>query len=202
VIISDAIYCPPFIAEGDLATHPIEAVVATLEVKSIATPGEVANGVEKALSVAGLLPDTPRATYRPEKGAQLVRGTSLKPFSGIVALSGSSSRETLLHAWARAHVPNRPWDRSNALVVVGQFLACWMNPTGQMIALADPTCSTIGYVEAGDDAMLMFYVLMMLGIQLYPAPALDLNRYFEAADLDFPVQSYEPGIEWETPATT
>ena len=45
--------------------------------------------------------------------------------------------------------------------------------------------------------MLMFYVLMMLGIQLYPAPDLDLNRYFEAANLDYSVETYDPAIDWQ-----
>jgi hypothetical protein len=197
VIVSDAVENPPFIAEGGIEVHPIEAVVATVEIKSVGSPEAVVDGVEKALSVAGLMSDEPRRTYKRGKGTQLVQSTSLKPFAGLVALRSSSTRDSLLQAWAGAHVGSRPWDRSTGFVVIGDFFACWANAQGMMVPLADPTCSKIAYVEAGEDAMLMFYVVMMLGIQLYPTPDLDLNRYFEAANLDYPVESYDPKIDWQ-----
>ena len=163
VIVSDAVENPPLIAEGGIEVHPIEAVVATLEIKSVATPEEVVDGVEKALSVAGLMSDEPCSTYKRGRGTQLMQSTSLKPFAGLVALRSSSTRDSLLQAWAGAHIRDRPWDRSTALVVLGDFFACWAYADGMMVPLADPTCSKIAYVEAGEDAMLMFYVLMMLG---------------------------------------
>jgi Domain of unknown function (DUF6602) len=158
VIVSDAVENPPFIAQGGIEVHPIEAVVATLEIKSIATPAEMVDGVEKALSVASLMSDDPRSTYKRGRGTQLLQSTSLKPFAGLVALESSSTRESLLEAWAGAHVRDRPWDRSTGLVVIGDFFACWANPDGQMTPLADPICSTIAYVEAGEDSMLMFCI--------------------------------------------
>lgn len=202
VIVSDGIENSPFIAEGGITMQPIEAVVATLEVKSVATPEEVRDGVEKAMSVAALLSDEPRSTYRPGIGAQLIHGTCLKPFAGLVALRSSSTRDSLLEAWATAHVPERPWDRSNGLVVVGEFFASWANDDGHWVPLGDPTASKIVYAEAGDDAILMFYVLLMLGIQVYPRPALDLNRYFQAAELDYPMGTFDPEIEWKRPDKT
>jgi len=126
-----------------------------------------------------------------------MQSTSLKPFAGLVALRSSSTRDSLLQAWAGAHIRDRPWDRSTALVVLGDFFACWAYADGMMVPLADPTCSKIAYVEAGEDAMLMFYVLLILGIRLYPIPDLDLNRYFEAANLDYPVGTYDPAIDWQ-----
>ncbi len=80
--------------------------------------------------------------------------------------------------------------------MLGEFFASWANDDGQWVPLADPTCSKIAYADAGDDSMLMFYVLMVLGIQLYPAPMLDLTSYFVAANSQREVGIYEPGITW------
>jgi Domain of unknown function (DUF6602) len=196
VIISDEVENSPFMAEGGLTRQPIEAVVATLEVKSVATPEEMRDGVAKALSVAALLGDEPRSTYKPGIGAQLVSSTCLKPFAGLIALRSSSPRESLVKAWAEAHRSDRPWDRSNGLVVIDDFFACWTHADGQLSPVPDPTCSTVAIVDAGEDSLLWFYVLMMFGIQLYPRPTLDVNRYFVAANVDNPSTTYDPGFRW------
>jgi hypothetical protein len=197
VIVSDVVEISPFIAEGGMTVQPIEAVVATLEVKSAATPETVADGVGKALSVAGLLSDAPRSTYKPGIGTQVVRGTSLKPFAGIVALRSGGSRHSLVEAWAAAYSPERPWDRSNCLVVVDDFFACWTHADGQPSPLPDPQCSEIVIVEAREDSMLWFYVAMMYFVQLYPAPVMDLNQYFVAANVDHPSERHDPGFQWK-----
>ncbi len=74
VTISDAIEASPFIAEGGINVHPIESVVATLEIKSVARPQEMKDSVEKALSVGGLISDTPRAPTS--------EASALRPYEG------------------------------------------------------------------------------------------------------------------------
>lgn len=201
LIVSDGVENPSFIASGGLAgssagVQPVEAVVATLELKSVATGPLVEDGVGKALSVAALLPDGPRSAMKPGIGAQLVKTTQFKPFAGFVALSSSASRDTLLSAWTSTHEQRRPWDRLQAIAVVGDFFACWANEDGHWAQLSYPGADRIAVVSAGDDSLLLLYILMMLGIRDYPAPTLDLSKYAEAAGIEPAVELLDPGVNW------
>ena len=194
VVVTEAVETPSFIASGGLTVQPIEAVVATIEVKSVATPTTVADSVEKGLSVAALLPDEFRATYRPRIGAQLVRGTMETPFAGTVALTSDASRESLVDAWATAQRDVQLHNRCNALVVIGDFFACWADQNASFAAITGhPDATKVARNDAGEDAMLSFYILLMMALTQYNVPMLDLVKYLDEAGLGHPnVELIEP----------
>ena len=191
VIVSEGTEIPSFIARGGITVQPIEAVVATLEVKSAATPETVTDGVAKAVSVASLLPEGLRTTHKPDIGSQVIRGISETPFAGIVALRSDRSDTSLVEAFIVAHKDVQPHDRCNALVVVGDFVLCWTD--GQSFA-ALPGASTprLARIHAGDDALLVFYVLLMLSISRYHRPELDFVAYLDGAGIEPDVDVLDP----------
>lgn len=60
IILSDSLLAPPFLAAGELGVHPIEAVAAVIEVKSVATAQAMREAVENIASVKRLASDEPR----------------------------------------------------------------------------------------------------------------------------------------------
>lgn len=194
VIITETTETPSFIARGGLTVQPIEAVVGTIEVKSVATPASVTDSVEKGLSVAALLPDRLRPTYRPRVGAQSIRGTMETPFAGTVALTSNASRESLIDAWTIAQRDVGLHNRCNALVVIGEFCACWADQNANFAAITgNPDATKVARNDAGEDAMLSFYILLMMALTRYNVPMLDLVKYLDAAGLGHPdVELIEP----------
>ena len=144
VIIADSATVPPFIASGGLTVQPVEAVVATLEVKSSATAETVRDGVAKALSVAALLPDTKRKATEVTGGAVKFVSTAAKPFAGILALEARAARDALLQAFANAHPREALPNRCNAIVVPGEFCACWATAEGHLAPLAGADAPKLG----------------------------------------------------------
>lgn len=191
VILADSSQVPPLIATGGLTVQPIEAIVATLEVKSAATPASVRDGVAKALSVAELMADGPRG-FAQQSGAGIGFGqTTAKPFSGIVALTSNGSRPALIEAFATAHPRNQPSNKCSALVVPEEFCLLWASSDGRLAPLAGADVARLAVIDAGHDSLLLFYVALIEAIRQYHAPSLSLLDYFQAAGVDLSVSFFE-----------
>lgn len=192
VIVADGSDVPPLIASGGLKVQPIEAVVATIEIKSDATIEAVRDGVSKAVTVAALLPDSKRGFTRSTGSGVVFGETAAKPFGGLLALRPAAPRETLLRAFVNAHPRDAPLNRCDALAVADQFVVTWASPDGRLMPLASAEASRLACVDAGRDSLLVFYVTLMQALRDYSAPALDLTTYFDAAGIESSVQYYDP----------
>lgn len=60
IVLSDTMNEAPFISQGHLGVHPVEAVSAVIEVKSGAARADILDGVAKVESVKRLMPTAPR----------------------------------------------------------------------------------------------------------------------------------------------
>lgn len=191
LILADSATVPPLIASGSLTVQPIEAVVASIEVKSRATSETVRDGVLKALSVAALVPSTPRG-FTQHDGASIGFGeTTAKPFGGIIAFESSASRDTVVSAFADAHPRDRPTDKCNALVIPGQFCLCWAGADGGLAPLAGAESPRIAVIDAGEDSLLVFYVTLMQAIRDFRPLTLSMVDYFQAAGVELSAQHFD-----------
>jgi hypothetical protein len=181
IILSDSMLSAPFLAAGELGVHPIEAVSAVIEVKSIATTQEMRKAVENIASVKRLAPDEPRG-FTVTRGASMGMGETVdKPFGGVLFLGSDASDEALLDAYLDATAALAPNDRPNAVVVVGEFALTWGSfAEGSDQPTIEPRPSQGTHIQLwrlGANALLLFYMSMMKVLAGYQPPALDLIAY-------------------------
>jgi hypothetical protein len=181
IILSDSMLTPPFLAAGELGVHPIEAVAAVIEVKSVATAQAMREAVENIASVKRLAPDEPRG-FTEIRGASIGMGeTGDKPFGGALFLGSGASDEAMLDAYLDATGTLAPNDRPNAVVVVGEFTLVWGSfAEGSDQPSIEPQPSRGTHVllqRLGVNALLAFYMSMMKVLAAYQPPELDLIAY-------------------------
>ena len=193
LLIVDSAVSPPFVTAGRLGLHPIESVLATIEVKSRLTSEAVANAVAGGCSVKRAVAPVPQPMTRVEQYGQVLYkeappGTegdvSMKPFSAIVGLRGDARAETLFGAFVDANRALPPVDRTNALLVLDSFVTAWSpRDDGKVLQNYPHDARTACRLDLGEDSFLYFYAFLFDALQNYHPPAINLRGYLESADM-------------------
>jgi hypothetical protein len=193
VIVSDASNTAPFVAAGGIGVHPIESVMATLQVKSSISVSTMKKAVENLASVKQLMPPGPRPYLHGYEGKVTAGNTSLMPFCGIVALQADGDADAVVRAFlAECGGLSTPSLRTDALLVVDEFVTQWaILPEDAQKAdrieigpVQPDIANSLLLHPLGQDSILLFYVLLTAWLAQYPLPTLDLAAYFNAAEID------------------
>lgn len=123
LVLVDSVSASLFSVAGDHAVAPIEGTPASIQVKTNASPGDVADAVENLASFKSLLNDTPRESINQQ--GKLVT-SSAAPWAGVVCLQSKSSPESILESYVEANRGVEPRLRTNALLVASEFAILWM----------------------------------------------------------------------------
>lgn len=176
LLLVDAQAVPPLFAAGTVGVHPIEAVYAAVEVKSLATSQEITNAVECLASVKSLMSDVPRP-YSIFGGGSVGFGERTdKPFTGIIAYELKAKPETLLEAFVTANYRLAPSDRCNALAVPGVLAMTWRDAEGR-VEIPELCEHVVVTREEELNSLLVFYSALLHRLTLYQAPEFSLLPY-------------------------
>ena len=185
LIVSDSYLGTPFISQGRIGVHPVESVVATVQVKSWLDSSEARSGVRNLASVKQLLPYAKHRLTRVE-GGRLLLGQTMKPFGGLVAYKPEGTWRVITQAYAEENVTLPPEDRVNVLLVLDDFVVCWIADDGTSVVTNPAMAKSARVFRAGQDSILFFYIVMMEALRVYEPPRLNLTAYFGAS-----------GVSWE-----
>jgi hypothetical protein len=183
VLITDSVTVAPFIVSGRLGVYPIEAIVASLQVKSRLDAGELTSAIANLTSMKQLLPIGPRPVTRVGEGMIGMGVTTAKPFTAVVAYSAGASVASLIRTLAEASRAQEPPNRTNLVFVLDAFVATWGAADGK-VELDPHGPMHLQIFEAGEDSVLVFYAMLSHWLQRYQPPRLDLLAYVNSLGLD------------------
>lgn len=197
IVITDALVARPFMFGNQV--HPIEAVCATVEVKSGSTKREIQRGVAQVASVKRLLRE------RLWQGEELDRVRAghpePSPFGAVFCYRMSAKAETINRNFLEACLTHVPADRPDTLCVLNEFTTQWRS-NQRLVPFTGSTPhgarNLLRYETA--DAALYFYIFLLDRLSRYRPPPLELMWYlnnggdfdFEIADLDLPTDTEPP----------
>jgi hypothetical protein len=182
----------PFIAGGGIGLHPIETVMATLQVKSTLEARDIESAVENVASVKRLL--EPQAPPLRIVGPSIrATGGLGKPFGGIVAYTSPLSDHHILETYRQAVMELPPQDRCNALFVLDRFTIVWSIGTKpNSIQFDAPGSGVLRSMISQEHSTLFFYVTLMGALDEYTPPLLNLIGYVNGAGLTWQVLETVP----------
>ncbi len=191
LVIADAQAGTRFIAGGNIGVYPVEIVHGTVQIKSVASPGEVRSAVENVASVKRLMPDEHRVTAGVRASGRFsIIGERAKLFGGILFLtSGKTDVEAIGAAFTETNLSLDDVDRIDALCVLNEYAIGWaskqMLPPHQWLRTIDSLHGQHVRVDVvGRDAMLLFYAVMMARIMSYAPPQFQLHLYANQVQLE------------------
>jgi hypothetical protein len=194
LLIIDSNVSPPFATAGRLGLHPIESVLAAIEIKSGLTSVKVAVAVRNGVSLKRLLQPVRQPMIRVTRaGAVLYEPAPVgtpgdvfwKPFTAILGLRGDARPETLCESFVDANLELDPGDRTNAFLVLDAFVAGWSSRSdGAVLQIYPEDAKALARFDLGKDSLLYFYAFLFDAIQTYEPPPLNLRGYVEASLLE------------------
>jgi hypothetical protein len=181
ILVTDPSVGTPFVAEGNIGVHPVETVVASLQVKTTLDVASLKDAVTNVASVKRLVSDAPRGFSRLAGSTLELGEATMKPFAGIVAFQASADHAALRQAYLQANAVLPVHDRVNALFVLDQFVMLWSDSETSLSVIDSPTArGIVQTIGAGRDSILFFYVTLMRALNRYSPPSLDLAAYLNA----------------------
>jgi hypothetical protein len=185
VVIQDGGVLPALYG-GDVHNRifPVESVVGVIQVKSVATKGEIKRAVRNVVSAKRLLPGGKRYG-QPHGGAHQpgVWAQDTSFFGGALFLSsGSANIDDLVSAYNEANLEIEPRNRCDALCVVGAAAVVWGSPSkhgqGHLNFSPDPQVAEAPLVlKAGEDSLLFFYTLLVDHLRNWITPPMSWIGY-------------------------
>ena len=193
LVVGDMLFRPT------VGLHPIESVLATVQVKTWATPTEVRSSVENIASVKRLLPEgSLRRGLTPfYDGGEQLRTSDDTPFGGIFCFRLKGESEAIVDAFHDACEALDARNRPNALLVLDSFGLFWgrLPDSGRPeFEILSRSPDELLLIEAGDQALplLQFFTFLLEFARQYISPPLDYEAYMRATHMHGRARKWVP----------
>jgi hypothetical protein len=178
--------------------HPIEGVVGTIEVKTEAKASTLREGVMSVASVKRLMPKNYKAGWSTEQLDAIDNDRqSSHPFGAIFCYTRSRnskktpiSTKSLVTSFSKACGDVEVPHRADTLFVLDEFCTQWNSDNRWDLLPLDKTpqlpSGLLWYTtDSPEDVMLLFYHVVVSGLQHYEPPPLNLGDYFTYSGIEF-----------------
>jgi hypothetical protein len=162
---------------------PVESVVGTVQVKSVATKPSINDAIHNVASAKRLLAKQPRYGL-PHAGVHQPGfwATTSSFFGGALFLSAGSRADELVNTYNETNMQIEPRNRCDALCIVGETAVVWGSPRrhGQdhLTFTPDPELADAPLLlKAGEDSVLFFYLVLVEGLRNWITPPMSWLDY-------------------------
>jgi hypothetical protein len=188
IILVDSFTMPPIFGRGNNKAVPVESVVGTIQVKSVASKSEIRKAVGNIASAKRLLSDELRYGYPPAgSNDRHIQATSATFFGGIIILykQPKSHNTTLAKNFVDAVLSVPARERTDALCLLDEFTTLWTNmdpksasqPANLEFAFRAEQAQRPMYLESGTDSILFLYLSMAEHLNHWITPPISWLRY-------------------------
>jgi hypothetical protein len=180
LLLLDSATLPALAGTAHTRAVPVEGVVATIQVKSRATPGAIRRALANVASSKRLLPEVARVAPRPGAEEPAWWGTTSSHFGGLLFLDSKSSDTALMDGFCVAALQMPLRERCDALCVLDRFAILWGDPargTGLHLTSRAEQAETPVVLHAGADSLLFFYMTLAEHLRNWIAPAFNWMDY-------------------------
>ncbi|HMT54838.1 MAG TPA: hypothetical protein PKC06_16400 [Saprospiraceae bacterium] len=202
----------PLKSYAGFGVYPIEHVLASIEVKTKLTIGELQAALNSLEKLAVLSPKIPGKSTISNKPGNLLKTTIpvCSPFTGIFALETDIAVGRLLYECQNHNSNKSISERLNSVIVLGHSFSCWVNRTGvkHPSLIIDPQAVNhagadfdwenrpieLATSESNPTESLKAFLGMLLSfLSWYMPPPISLQKYLlEGLKLGFDVQPKAP----------
>lgn len=181
LILLDSYALAPLLGSANTRVVPVEGVVGTIQIKSIATNTSIHSAVSNVASAKKLLSQTKRYG-RPLAVAEEtgLASTTATFFGGLLFLSRDGKVESLAEVYAEAVMALDPRLRPDAPCIVDDFTILWGNPSngpGIRFAFRGEEAETPLMLIADEDNLLFFYLSLLEHLRAWITPPFNWMEY-------------------------
>lgn len=129
VVLLDSAFLPAILGTRQNRIVPVEGVVGSIQLKSIATTQAIESGVANIASAKRLVPAGVRYGLPRSSPLPYVQGTGASFFGGLLCLRRDRSIQSLLDCYADCVMDLPLRDRCDALCIVDEVSVLWGEPS-------------------------------------------------------------------------
>lgn len=166
VLVLDVANYPPILGGDRTHAVPVEGVVGTIQVKSIANKRSVSSAISNIASAKRLMPSEERFGT-PLAGAHMAGSwsTSAAFFGGAIFLSHAGKLDTVLEHYCRQVMEVPPRERCDVVCILDKAAVVWGAPSkgesGLHFVGRGEQAEVPMLLWAGEDSLLFFYYTLM-----------------------------------------
>jgi hypothetical protein len=183
LILVDSNILPTVLGFGTTRAVPVEGVVGTIQIKSLATPSSITHAIRNVASSKRMVPAIERfGVYGPTKTGWAA--TSSTFFGGVLFLDKRGKPERLLDAFAEEVMKLPPRERCDALCIVDEFAVIWGDPSKGDLHLsyrAEQAEAPMAFYAKGN-SLLFFYLSLAEHLRNWVTPPFSWFDYVFGAD--------------------
>lgn len=196
IILVDSFTMPPIFGRGNNKAVPVESVVGTIQVKSVASADEIKKAVKNVASAKRLLSDNLRYGYPAAGGDEkYIQATSATFFGGVIVLYKRPNSRNKTHAKNFVNsvlsLPER--ERTDAFCLLDEFSVLWtdMNPTPTSpppsieFAFRAEQAQRPIYLESKSDSVSFFYLSMAEHLNHWITPPITWLSYVRSPGFEY-----------------
>jgi hypothetical protein len=193
IILVDSFTMPQIYGNGHNKAVPVESVVGTIQVKSVASAKEIKSAVNNIASAKRMLSDEPRYGFSAASGSsQYMESTSATFFGGIIFLDKTPRSRDATHtknfATAAMSLPKR--ERPDAMCLLDYFTVLWTNmdtsaADGIEFCFRGAQAERPIFLAAKEDSILFFHLSLSEHLANWITPPISWLKYARPGQFEY-----------------
>lgn len=180
LVLLDTSTLPSILGSGRNRVVPVEGVVGTIQLKSLATKASIESGIANIASAKRLVPSAIRYGRPASSLEPTIWSTASTFFGGLLCLRADGSIDTLLDHYAKCIMELPVRERCDAFCIVDQVAVVWGNPSegdGLHFAWRGEQAEAPLALHAKSDSLLFFYTSLVEHINNWISPPIQWMDY-------------------------